>query len=140
MTDSSDGPGLSVGETLLPVVGAARRARDVVTLACLRWELPGLVGPACLVASELVSNAVQHAGTMVDLRVSVVASLLVIEVGDGSPALPARPAPAPVMTGRDIPGRGLGLQVVAATAQRWGSRPIEGGKVVWAVLRLESGR
>lgn len=61
----------TVSEVLLPAGGAARRARDIATETCLRWELPHLVAPASLIASELVTNAVQHASTMLNLKLSL---------------------------------------------------------------------
>jgi anti-anti-sigma regulatory factor len=46
-----------------PVVGAARRSRELVTEACARWDLPDLAGPACIVVTEMVNNVVAHAHT-----------------------------------------------------------------------------
>jgi hypothetical protein len=40
-------------DDLVPLAGAARQARNVATEACLRWDLPDLVGSASLIASEL---------------------------------------------------------------------------------------
>ena len=52
-----------ISDVLLPVGGAPAHARNVVTQGCLQWELPRLLAPAGLIAGELVTNAVQHAGT-----------------------------------------------------------------------------
>ena len=119
----------SMSDELLPISGAARQARNVTTEACLRWELPGLVAPAGLVASELVSNVVDHAHTMMTLRLSLRRRFLNIAVWDGSPAEPVAPGPEPP----DGPG-GRGLFLVQATAHSWGWLPTDGGKVVWAAL------
>ena len=125
----------TVADDLLPVSGAARHARDLVTDVCVRWEVPQLVFPASLVASELVSNAAQHARTMMKLRLSLRPRYLLVAVQDGSPEEPAvRPAPA------GAPGEardgGRGLPLVAALSVHWGSLPTPGGKVVWASLAV----
>ncbi|MEU8818843.1 ATPase [Actinoplanes sp. NPDC048796] len=119
----------ALSEELLPVTGAPRHARDVATEACLRWDLPGLVAPASLIANELVSNVVDHAHTMMTLRVSLRPRYLNIAVRDGSPAEPLRPGPA--VAGLN---RGRGLLLVDASAHAWGWMPSADGKVVWASL------
>lgn len=119
----------SIEETLLPVSGAARRARDVVTEACTRWDLPQLAGAACIVASELVANGQVHAHTMMRLRLSLRRRYLMISVRDGSPAEPRLVANVdPTKQG------GRGLMIVDALTRRWGSIATDDGKVVWAVL------
>ncbi|WP_234361805.1 ATP-binding protein [Plantactinospora sp. BB1] len=78
----------SAGELLLPLAGSASRARDVVTEALTRWELPNLVAPVSIVATELVANAVLHARTMMDLRISRCPSQVMLSVCDGSTVEP----------------------------------------------------
>ena len=118
-----------VSDELLPVRGAARQARNVTTEACLRWDLPELVAPASLIASELVSNVVDHAHTMMTLMLSLRRRYLNIAVHDGSPLEPVVHAPQPP----DGAG-GRGLFLVEASAHSWGWLPTDGGKVVWAAL------
>jgi anti-anti-sigma regulatory factor len=120
----------TIAEDLLPVSGAARQSRNVATDACLRWELPDLVAPASLICSELVSNAVDHAATMMTLRLSVGNGYLFIAVRDGSPAEPVLAARSPTAA------RGRGLRLVSAVAHRWGFLPARDGKVVWASLLI----
>lgn len=117
-----------VSEDLLPLTGAARWARNVVTEACLRWDEPGLVGQAALVASELVTNATVHANTMMTMQVRLRPWHLYVAVFDGSttPAVLRDPRP-------DNDG-GRGLQLVNAVSAAWGSTALQGGKVVWAAL------
>lgn len=119
----------TIVDELLPVSGAARQARNVATDACLRWELPHLVAPASLIVSELVSNVVEHAHTLMTLRLSLRRRYLSIGVRDGSPQEPARSTGMPP----DAPG-GRGLFLVNATAHSWGWLPADDGKVVWAAL------
>lgn len=120
----------TVTEDLLPVTGAARRAREIVTEACVRWDLPGLVGPACIVASELVNNAVEHAGTLITFRLTLRARFLQVVVQDGSTAPPVLGGPGPRDAAR-------GLRLVDTEAATWGHLVTTDGKVVWATLVRE---
>jgi len=120
----------TIAETLLPVAGAARHSRNLATEACARWNVPELTAAASLVCSELISNVIDHARTMMTLRLSLGSRFFFIAVRDGS-AVEPRPAPA-------LPGapRGRGLQIIAVTAHSWGCLPANDGKVVWASLRV----
>ena len=115
--------------TLQPVVGAARRSRELVTEACGRWDLPQLAGPACIVATELVSNVVAHAQTGMTVRLALRDGDLTVAVQDASTV-------APSFTGRVAPTAygGRGLLLIDSVARRWGSLGLDHGKVVWAVL------
>jgi hypothetical protein len=117
-------------DDLLPIAGAPRQARNVATEACLRWDLPALVGPASLIASELASNVVDHANTMATLRISLRRRFVTIAVRDGSTQQPRRVNPGPA--------GGRGLLLVEAMAHSWGWLPVDGGKVVWASLSRDS--
>jgi signal transduction histidine kinase len=64
----------------------------VITEACLRWGFGDQVGPARVVVTEPVSNAVRHAATTMTLRVSRRGRWLLLAVEDGGPGLPVRPA------------------------------------------------
>src|SRR5699024_8106516 len=64
-------PTPSINDTLLPASGAARHARDLVSEGCRRWDLAHLTGRAQVVANELVTNAVVHAQTMINFRVTL---------------------------------------------------------------------
>jgi anti-anti-sigma regulatory factor len=119
----------TVAEDLLPIQGAARHGRNVATDACLRWDLTELVAPASLVTSELISNVVDHAHTMMTLRLTLGTRHLFIAVRDGSVA-----EPAVVPHGPDL-DRGRGLHIIEATAHTWGYLPANDGKVVWASLQ-----
>ena len=122
----------ALSDELPPLSGAARQARNLATEACLRWDLPHLVGPACLIVSELVSNVADHASTMATVRLSLHRRFLTIAVRDGSTEPPAMKQHDPM-----FPGKGRGLLLVHATADSWGWLPTEGGKVVWASLRRD---
>lgn len=124
----------TIAETLLPVSGAPRHGRNLATEACVRWNLPELTATASLICSELISNVIDHAQTMMTLRLSLGSKFFFIAVRDGSTV---EPRITPVRPGAL---RGRGLQIVAATAHSWGSLPASDGKVVWASLRLDRAR
>ncbi|GAB7039610.1 MULTISPECIES: STAS domain-containing protein [Catenuloplanes] len=122
----------TAGDTVLPTAGASRRARELTEQACHRWNVPVLAVPAAMIAGELVTNAIVHARTMADLRVSLGRRFLLIMVRDGSLAPPHLDTGPP-----DAPETGRGLRLVEAIARRWGSLPAPGGKVVWAGLPVD---
>jgi hypothetical protein len=115
-----------IAEKLLPAAGEARRARDLATEACLRWDLLHLVGHSALIASELVINAAEHARTVMTLQLKLGWHYLYIAVADGAAELPA--------IGRANGDGGNGLLVVESLAHQWGCVPLADGKVVWAAL------
>jgi hypothetical protein len=120
--------------TLPPEPDSAGRARALVAEACRIWQLPQLVFTGRLVMSELVANAVEHAGT--DLLVSVArrGAGLYLTVRDGSVALPRVLEPC---RGARPDRRGQGLRLVDEVATSWGAmRTHDGtGKVVWASVQ-----
>jgi two-component sensor histidine kinase len=84
-----------------------------------------------LLASELTTNAIVYANPPVEVRIRHTSRHVVLEVYDSATYLPRRMRPTP----DDEHGRGL--QLVALLADRWGTRPTETGKAVWAVLALD---
>jgi anti-anti-sigma regulatory factor len=118
-----------ISEQLLPTWGEARRARDLTTDACLRWDLPHLVGRSALVVNELVINGAEHARTVMTLQLKLGWQYLYIAVFDGVRAEPVlRHVRHPDMT----PGNGLVL--VQSLSDQWGFVVRDDGKVVWAAL------
>jgi len=73
-----------------------------------------------LVTSELVTNAVVHAGTDLEVRVSCEGRATCIEVLDGSRAYPEKSRPRPCDTG------GRGLVLVDALVDEWGVVELDG--------------
>jgi anti-sigma regulatory factor (Ser/Thr protein kinase) len=120
---------------LPPRVGSAKTARNLIDVACEAWDLPDLQPPGRLVISELVANAVQHAGTDMTVTVSRRRTGLHLSVRDGDSRLPSpRPAPSSDPTAPSGPG-GNGLSIVGALAAAWGAISTRDGKMVWATMR-----
>lgn len=113
---------------LEPRVEAARLARELVATACTRWHREDLTESAYIAVTELVNNAVVHAGTPSTVEVTLCGDELHIAVHDRSAEPPRPRVTAPTAYG------GRGLTLLDALSARWGWRPEEGGKVVWAVL------
>ena len=104
-------------------------ARDFVATHLLINRLPHLVEDARVVASELATNAVRHAGTAFTLSVGGRDGSITLRVRDGSRGLPSFGSPGVLST------NGRGLMLVSALSVAWGvSLEAEGGKSVWARL------
>lgn len=92
---------------------------------------------ATLVLSELMSNAIRHAGPLPGAQVRVAWTLtggtLEMSVTDGG----GRTEPHPVRPSPSALG-GRGLNIVEHMSRRWGVRHDELGTTVWAVLPAAS--
>jgi anti-sigma regulatory factor (Ser/Thr protein kinase) len=133
-TGAEGGPhrGAFTGDARTATVAEARQwARAVLTAWDadeLEWELSQLL-------TEVVTNAVLHAGTplRVVLEQDVESGRLRCEVSDGSPVQPRlRHHSAEATTGR-------GLRLLENVAASWGVQRTSGGKTVWFELDGESG-
>jgi PAS domain S-box-containing protein len=120
-----------VATALLPAapesVGAARR---LVDLSVRAWGSPELAEVACLLVSEIMTNAVRHARAPVGLRLQRTSADITAEISDDSTHLPRRRLPGL----EDEHGRGLML--VESLADAWGTRPTDTGKTVWFTLAV----
>jgi anti-anti-sigma factor len=114
-------------ERLLPLSSAASQGRRMCAELCEEWAAPEFTHRACVVVSELVSNAVKHARTPMILTLTTGERHLHIAVRDRSGA-----PPAPV---EESERGGRGLLLIAGFSSSWGTAPTTDGKVVWAVLR-----
>lgn len=103
------------------------RAFSLETLA--RWGHEELAPEVASIVTELVTNAVIHARTDVEVSLSLTDSTLRISVRDRSHALPAPASPDHSSTS------GRGMLIVAEMASRWGIEPSADGKIVWAELK-----
>jgi anti-sigma regulatory factor (Ser/Thr protein kinase) len=110
---------------------APRRARALLRAATQDWDLDeDLSHDAAMVVTELVANAVDHAGTPSTLRVDLDDRGLYVAVRDGRPDRAPRPRPVDPTA-----PRGRGLQMIDALTASWGVSVHADGKTVWAMLR-----
>jgi anti-sigma regulatory factor (Ser/Thr protein kinase) len=116
-------------------------ARGHVKAALAEWGLGGLTDAAALIASELVSNAVE-ASAKVPLAVGVPlirvclftdGGVLTVECWDQAPGVPV------LCVVPELVERGRGLIIINdLTGGAWGYKPTIGqpGKCVWAMMPL----
>jgi anti-sigma regulatory factor (Ser/Thr protein kinase) len=126
-----------------PVPAAAAAARRFVRDTLRAWDLAGgpdpLVDDAVLLTSELVTNAVLHAGTSVQ-----VTCRLLGDASDGAieiavlDRLPGPLRPGQQHTAIDAAERtsGRGLQLPPELASAWGVTYAKAAKAVWFRLEL----
>ena len=107
-------------------------ARRFITTACEASGLhPDICATAALLVSELVTNAVVHAGTDVQMQVLPAERRLRVQVSDADPADPPQMLPVDPRT-----ARGRGLRLVDVLATRWGVDTAPARKTVWFELDL----
>ncbi|MFJ8197546.1 ATP-binding protein [Streptomyces sp. NPDC096152] len=113
--------------------GVVRTARAAVRRQLRTWDLDSVGDTAALLVSELVTNSLRHATGPIGVRLVRPAGLskvLLVEVSDTLP-VPPRERPA-----RPDDESGRGLQLVASSSRRWGTRPDGAGKTVWFELAV----
>ncbi|MET9443555.1 ATP-binding SpoIIE family protein phosphatase [Streptomyces sp. NPDC006610] len=104
-------------------------ARHSVVRQLAAWGLDELAFTTEIIVSELVTNAIRHAGGPIGLRL-IRSSVLVCEVTDSINTQPR------MRRARSTDEGGRGLFIVAQLAQRWGSRYGPTGKIIWAEQAL----
>lgn len=110
-------------------LASARKARSFVAECAARMDRAEMVETAQLLVSELVTNAVAHAGTAVEVECVPTEGGLRVSVWDGSRFLPSPGRPD------EWDERGRGLVLVDTLASRWGAhRHSDNGKAVWFEL------
>lgn len=113
-------------------LASVRKARSLVRSTLATWDLEHLHDEACLVVSELATNALNHAQSSFCVRLRLNPTTVRIEVGDGGRGTPE---PQPHSATRE---GGRGMLLVAAMSASWGIDRSEEGKVVWAELARET--
>ncbi len=116
-----------------PELASVVAARRLVQDAAADWGVGEATAQnAALAMSELVTNAVLHAGTEIGVSVCRLGRGMRLEVRDGSSRLPVVGVERveDLLSTRSMTGRGLAL--LSATADRWGADEMPGGKVMWA--------
>ena len=108
-----------------PRPDSVREARTMIRECLARHGREDLVETAELLVSEIVTNALVHAGTTIEVAFSFVGGGLRVEVTDGSPHEPARRGYGPSA------GTGRGLMLLEDMVDAWGVTPRDLGKTVW---------
>jgi anti-sigma regulatory factor (Ser/Thr protein kinase) len=116
-------------------IDAAATARSTVTDGLGPDVAQRTIEDVLLVISELVTNAVRHAGAdtegdTIEVTVRKTGRAVRIEVADSAPAT------EPQLRRDDAPG-GMGLVVVSGLCPQWGTEQEEGRKTVWAEYPLQ---
>jgi anti-sigma regulatory factor (Ser/Thr protein kinase) len=119
-------------QTLPHTLAAPALARRYLASKAAAWPAD-VLELVVLLTSELVTNAVVHGLSPVQLMLIDDGLRLRVEVSDGEtrslPLAPRRPA--------QVDASGRGLLIVDRLADRWGARPRHRppGKIVWFELR-----
>ncbi len=119
------GTQVAVDQLLPALPSSAGKARRLLRDALPEEASEDAVDAAALALSEIVTNALVHAGTEMRLRVILAPSAVRVELADGSAHLPLP---------RDYSraaGTGRGLHMVTEVVDQWGAHHDEDGKVVW---------
>jgi len=117
--------------SLDPGADGASAARRQTRALLDQWGCDdALVDDTLLVVSELVANAVLHAGNAVSVALVLCQDRVRVEVADRSRVLPAP-------SSYDLDAHtGRGLTLVGALTERWGAESHDSGKLVWAEVSL----
>ena len=110
---------------------SVQMARFYVRAALSYHDLGDYAQDAEVVASELVTNAIEHAGAPsigLELMRLEGSGALAVVVADHSPHPPV------MRDAQDSIEHGRGLHIVAALSARWGWTPQDTGKAVYAIL------
>lgn len=112
--------------TLAPDTAAPAKARVWLRDRLTEWDLDKQADDLQLVVSELVTNAVLHARSTVEIAISVGEGIIELSVADADNRLPVIRSASEVW---DEGGRGLTL--VSALSDDWGVAHRCHGKHIW---------
>jgi anti-sigma regulatory factor (Ser/Thr protein kinase) len=110
-------------------------ARFYIRAALAHNELADYAEDAATVTSELVTNAIKHAGSSnfgLEVMHLVGSGSVAVIVTDPSPNPPVKRVPS------EDTEHGRGLNIVEALSASWGWRPEGAGKSVYAILAREA--
>ncbi|MGW1894639.1 SpoIIE family protein phosphatase [Streptomyces sp. NPDC002004] len=122
--------------TFAPVGRSVATARSFVRDTLQGWGFPDIVDDAVVLTSELVTNAVVHAGTSAEVLCLRAEDGVRIEVSDRYPEREIPLQQSAVNMGSPDREGGRGLQLCAALATRWGVEYTPTHKLVWFQLAL----
>ncbi|WP_336923248.1 ATP-binding protein [Aquipuribacter sp. SD81] len=113
---------------LPPKATSPREARRWVAGLLDGWGLEPLVEQVELLTTEVVTNALLHAGTTMQVRVGREGEGVRVEVEDGSQVMPLRRHYSPTAS------TGRGMTLLSSLADDFGWHGSERGKVTWFVV------
>ncbi|WP_234422346.1 SpoIIE family protein phosphatase [Streptomyces sp. NRRL F-6674] len=119
-----------------PVGRSVATARSFVRDTLQGWGFADIVDDAVVLTSELVTNAVVHAGTSADVLCLRTEDGVRVEVSDLYPDREVPVQSSAVSMGSPDREGGRGLQLCAALATRWGVEYTPTHKQVWFQLDL----
>lgn len=122
--------------TFDPVARSVATARAFVRDTLQGWGYTDVVDDAVVLTSELVTNAVIHAGTAADVLCLRTESGVRVEIADHYPEREIPLQPAALDLGSLDSENGRGLLLCAALASRWGVEYSPTRKHVWFQLDL----
>lgn len=111
--------------TLPADVRSVGRAREMMREVLKAVSADELLEAAEVAISEVVTNAVVHAGTEIEVRIRAAERALRVEVDDRSSRLPV------LRTWSTTAGTGRGLHIIGESTDRWAVDPAPHGKTVW---------
>jgi anti-sigma regulatory factor (Ser/Thr protein kinase) len=124
---------LEAAVELEPTARAPSRARSFTAAALHGWDLDDLTDLAELLVTELVTNAVVHAGSTIHLCVRLAPEAVRVEVQDSSSEEPRVEARGLTAEG------GRGMQLVSELAGAHGTEQVgDDGKIVWFELPADT--
>ncbi|MFF1691239.1 MULTISPECIES: SpoIIE family protein phosphatase [unclassified Streptomyces] len=122
--------------TFDPVGRSVATARAFVRDTLQGWGFPDIIDDAVVLTSELVTNAVVHAGTSAEVLCLRTDDGVRIEVADRYPEREIPLQQSAINMGSPDREGGRGLQLCAALATRWGVDYTPTHKLVWFQLAL----
>ncbi|MFC9677265.1 MULTISPECIES: SpoIIE family protein phosphatase [unclassified Streptomyces] len=122
--------------TFDPVGRSVATARAFVRDTLQGWGFPDIIDDAVVLTSELVTNAVVHAGTSAEVLCLRTDDGVRVEVADRYPEREIPLQQSAINMGNPDREGGRGLQLCAALATRWGVDYTPTHKLVWFQLAL----
>lgn len=104
---------------------SSSHARRFVAAALERWDCEEALDVVLLLLTELVTNAVVHAGARPNVAVILLPHALRVEVADSDPSGPKQ------RVAGDDEESGRGLLLLDELSTRWGVDTTDEGKTVW---------
>lgn len=115
--------------TLAPDTAAASQARTWLRDLLTTWDLDVHTDDLLVVVSELVTNVVLHARSVIEIAISVGEGVIELSVADTD-----HQAPKPRLASEVWDEGGRGLALVSALSDDWGVVHRSQGKQIWVRL------